>query len=171
MLLKDLIILEDKDEKEDGAYIAVKFSDDSNDRLHEFATKLDIPNIVPKDKYHITVIYSTKSVPKKFKAKGKFKDPLLVQPNHLTIFPTSEGNGALVLELYSAELVKRHKELMKKYDLKYDFDEYKVHVTMSYDVGDEYKIDKDASLKSLADLEVAEEYYDKLNKDWVKDNT
>lgn len=170
MLLKDLVLFEDKEQQEEGAYVACKFSKKSADALHKFAEELKLENIVPHDKFHITIIYSTKSVPKSFKAKGKFKKPLIVQPKKLTIFPTSEGDGALVLELHSEELEKRHKELMEKYDLQYSFDEYKVHVTLSYDVKD-YKIDKDTSFKSLSDLEIVEEYYDVLDTEWVKKNT
>ena len=166
MLLEDLI----SEDKKEGAYVACKFSDASADALYTFAEKLGVDNIVPRTKYHITVIYSTVPVPKTFKAKGDFDEPLLVQPNHLTIFPTREGNGALVVELYSAELKKRHKELMEKYKLQYGFPEYKVHTTLSYDVGD-FEIDDSISLKPLKDLEIVEEYYEPLDLDWAKKNT
>jgi 2'-5' RNA ligase len=169
MLLTDVVLFEDAGEPT-GAYIACKFSEDTQNTLYKFAEDLNLTDIVPKDKFHITVIYSKTPITTNFKAKGDYKTPLLVQPKELTVFGTREGNGALVLELYAPELAQRHQYLMKKYDLAYDFPEYKAHVTLSYDVGKGFEIPT-ISLKPLTDLEVTNEYYEPLNKDWAKQNT
>lgn len=170
MLLKELIQERKNKESKTGSYVAVRFSDDSQDRLTEFAKQRKLNNLVPTDKYHITVIYSRKPISDGFKAYGLLEDPLIVQPNHLSIFPTQSGSNALVLELEAPQLKSRHKELMDKYDLEYDFDEYKAHVTLSYDCG-EYKPSDDEDYSSLEDLEIVEEYHEPLNLNWAKENT
>ena len=167
MLLAELM---DTTKTEEGSYIAVKLSKETQDRLADFANSFKIENIVPREKFHITVIYSTKSVPKTFKALGDIDPPILAQPKHLTIFETKGGSSALVLELDCPELVKRHNDLMSKYNLKYDFPEYKVHVTLSYDVGD-WEIPTVVDYKDIQDLEIVNEYLESLKLDWVKTNT
>jgi 2'-5' RNA ligase len=167
MLLSEVVFFEDA-EGPTGAYIACSFSKESQDALYKFAEDCNLPSIVPRDKFHITVIYSKKPVPQSFKAKGDFRKPLLVEFKKLTVFATREGNGALVMELYAPELAQRHNYLMKKYSLKYDFPEYKAHVTLCYDVGAEFEIPK---VKPSLELEVVNEYYETLNKDWAKSNT
>ena len=47
----------------------------------------------------------------------------------------------LVMLLDSPDLSARHKELMDKYDLNYSWDDYKPHITLSYDAKD-YDISK-----------------------------
>jgi 2'-5' RNA ligase len=171
MLLVDLVV--EAESKVEGSYVAVKFSEDSQNRIHKFAEKLVGKNLTPKDKLHITVIYSRTPLPKTFKTKPlSEKNPLIVNPSHLSIFPTQSGSKALVLELDSPELIQRHTSLMKKYDLTFDFDEYKPHTTLSYDCGDfEIPTDDKNLFSDLKDLEVIKEYHEPLQLDWAEKNT
>lgn len=168
MKLQDLIL--EKETKTEGSYIAVNFSKESQKRLHEFSKKLKIKNLVPEDKYHITIIYSTKPVPKTFKAKGELDPPILANPKHLTIFPTQDKKRALVIELTCKKIVNRHRELMDKYDLKFGFPSFKPHITLSYDC-EEFEIPDDLDYSLLEDLEIVNEYHEALNLDWAKENT
>ena len=151
-----------------GSYIGVHYSKESVNRLNKFAKSLKIDDIIDKDKYHSTIIYSTKPLPKAFKAIGKYKDPIIVQPKRLDIFDTDDG-GVLVLKLDAPELVKRHKLLMKEYDLKFDYPNFTPHITLCYKLPDNYKLDKTIDLSSLKDLEVTEEYLTQLEKNWTDD--
>lgn len=173
MLLNELIDTNadtNADTETTGSYIAVKFSKDTQNRLAKFAKSLTIDNRVPREKFHITVIFSSTPVPKTFEAQGDIDPPILAQPKHLSIFPTKTGSNALVLEMDCPELAKRHKELMSKYNLKYDYPEYKVHTTLSYDVGD-WEIPTITNFNNVQDLEITNEYLEPLQLDWAKKNT
>jgi hypothetical protein len=41
--------------------------------------------------------------------------------------------SALVMELYAPMIVNRHKELMKEHNAVFGYDEYRPHITLSYD--------------------------------------
>jgi hypothetical protein len=55
---------------------------------------------------------------------------------------------------------------MKLHKAEYDFDEYKCHITLSYDIGDfDYKkLNPKDFVKSI---EVVKEYQEDLNLDWL----
>jgi 2'-5' RNA ligase len=174
MLLSQLYEREEVEDEVNGSYVAVSFSEDSQNRLTDFAHNLKLSNLVPKDKYHVTVIYSRIALPKEFKVQNLSEvEPLIVTPKHFSVFPTQSGKKALVLELDSPELVERHTSIMDKYDATYDFDEYKPHVTLSYDMGDfELPDDIDERAKNeLGELEIIEEYHEPLQLDWAEKNT
>jgi hypothetical protein len=64
---------------------------------------------------------------------------------------------------------ERHEYFNKEYGAQYDYDEYKIHATLCYDVGEDWQIPKDFDIKKHIDeLEIAEEYYEPLNLDWAK---
>jgi 2'-5' RNA ligase len=169
MKLKDLLEFKN-DTPEGGSYVAEEFDAESADKLYEFAKSLDVENLVPKEKYHITLIYSKKSLPTSFKVKPlSERNPVIVEPKGLNIFQTQEGNNCLVVEFFTPDLVKRHESLMSKYNLTYDFDSYIPHVSISYNCGD-YEIPDDVNFKSIKELKVVNEYHEPLNLDWTKEN-
>lgn len=147
-----------------GIYVAVRYSANSKSKLAEFMTKFDIPNRISVDKLHTTLIYS------------RLYDDVVVndnvfyiaKPKKFEIWPTQNGNNALVLKLTSPELVDRHNYLMKNYNLTYDYDEYKPHITLSYNVPTEYNmlplID---AIDELGYLNIFEEYKEDLVLDWA----
>lgn len=166
-----LVELMDTKKEEQGSYIAVKFSKNTQDRLANFAKTFGIDNRVPREKFHITVIYSTKPVPKSFESRGDIDPPILAQPKHLSIFTTQTKKRALVLEMDCPELVKRHEALMSKYELTYDYDSYKPHITLSYDVGDAWQIPENVKFSDINSLEIITEYHESLQLDWADKNT
>lgn len=156
----------------DGTYIAVRFNRATQNKLRKLTKQLGIPNeqTVPREKLHCTVVYSRKPF-KDFTIKGKMDEPIKAEPDKLEIFKTQSGANALVLRFHSKELDDRHNYFNDEFGATYDYDEYKQHVTLSYDVGD-WKIPKSFDPKSVIDsLEMDEEYYEALNLDWTKENS
>lgn len=155
----------------DGTYIAVHFSKESRDKLQALAKSLKVDNIIEKSKYHVTIVYSRKAFTD-FTINGKLKKPWKATPTELEIFETQSGSRALVLRLDAPKLVERHEYFKREHGATYDFDEYKTHVTLSYDVGPDWKIPKDFDITKLfKSLEIDEEYYEPLNNDWASKAT
>lgn len=165
MLLSDLIILEKKKAKDDsGTYVSGKFSEESCDELYDLVKELKIPNPVPKESFHVTIVYSPKTV--KYKGLGELENPWIVIPKNLHIFHTQDGKNCLVMKLHAPELIEQHQMIVDDYGAEHTFDEYIPHVTCSYDVGEDYKIPK-KKIKKI-ELEIVEEISEPINKDYVK---
>lgn len=155
----------------DGTYIAVKFTKESQDKLKALAKSLEIDNLVAREKMHVTVVFSRKPFTN-FTINGKLKKPWLVHPTELEIFETQSGSRALVLRLDAPKLEQRHEYFKKEYGATYDYDEYKSHVTLSYDVGSDWEIPEDFDVgKMFKTLSIDEEYYEPLNNDWASKST
>jgi len=75
-----------------------------------------------------------------------------------------------VLTYDCPELIDRHNALMKEHGATFDYDEFKPHVTLSYDVGREFDTKK-LPVADIGDINVIDEYSEELNLDWAKDNT
>lgn len=156
-----------------GTYIAVHFSTKTQNKLKKLAEALDISkeNRVERNKMHCTIVYSRKPF-KDFTIHGKMDEPWIGTPIELEIFPTQSGSRALVLRFDCPELKERHEYFNKEFGATYDYDEYKIHVTLSYDVGPDWQIPEDIDIKDYIDeLEVSEEYYEPLNLDWAKESS
>ncbi|AWD90582.1 RNA ligase [Erwinia phage Cronus] len=139
-----------------GLYVAAKFSEYTLDALENLQRSLKVPNPVPRDKLHTTIVYSRINVPYKV-ASGSFE---VAKEGSLTIFETQDGNRALVLELESDYLSARH-NYAKALGATYDFDDYRPHITLSYDVGPLQYAGKYA-VPVILDREYSEE----LNLSW-----
>lgn len=156
----------------DGSYVAVVPSKESKLQLKNLNKLLDTPNPLSRDKMHITVIYSKKKI-EGFEPKGKMKEPIVASVTGLEVFNSRSDKNVLVLLIKSPELTRRHKYIMDKYEATYDFDEYKPHITLSYNIGD-WEGYKDFSLKDIkeviedGEIEINEEYYEDLVLDWDK---
>lgn len=139
-----------------GLYVAAKFSESTLDALEKLQRSLKIPNPVPRDKLHTTIVYSRVFVPYKV-ASGSFE---IADRGSLTIFETGQGARALVLELESVYLTTRH-NYAKALGATYDFPDYRPHITLSYDVGP-------LSFIGTYDVPVIldREYSEELNLDW-----
>lgn len=149
-------------ETEQGAYVAVKFSQESVGNVEKFRNETGVKNPLESSEFHCTLIYSAKPPNAPIKVKGALDEAAAV--TGLKIFVAKDEKNALVLTLSSDFLQKRHKELMEEYDLSYDFEEYIPHITISYDCGD-YDIDHIEIPDYLKDLEIVLEYKESLKKD------
>lgn len=157
-----------------GTYAGVRFSDDTVKMLRKFAKDHKIPNRVPHKKFHSTVLFSRKYLPD-YKPAGEYEEALVGKPTKFELWPSQpdeDGNVSqcLVLCYKCPELEARHKELMNKHEATYDFPQYKTHVTLSYNVGDDFDLDK-LKVSDIDDLQIANEYSEELNLTWAKDNT
>lgn len=152
--------------KPSGTYACYHFAPKSLKALREWAKKNEIPNRVPHEKMHCTLLFSKKHCPD-YEPKGELDPPIEVKPKHLTVFDSRDrGKKVLVVELDAPEFTKRHKELMKEHGATYDFPEYKPHVTLSYDMGD-LDIDTLPDIsKDIPTLEAIEEFGEDLVEDW-----
>jgi hypothetical protein len=50
----------------DGTYVAIDFTDDTNKSLYDWANKLNLKNVklIKPEEYHCTILYSRKEVKK-----------------------------------------------------------------------------------------------------------
>ena len=123
-----------------GSYAGARFSANTKDAIKNYISKNNIPNSPNTDSLHSTILYSRKYLPD-FVAKGPYDPTIKGQPTGFEVWPSQpDENGhtknCLVLTFDAPDLVARHESLMSQHNATYDFDEYKPHVTFSYDVGD-----------------------------------
>lgn len=147
-----------------GIYVAVKYKDSAKQQLNDFINNNNIKNPLDVDKIHSTIIYSTK-----YDNIVELGDMMQVPVEifKFEVWKTQGGKSALVGKLFAPDLIKRHLELMSNHDLTYDYPEYKPHITISYDVGDDFDVNTlDAS--QLGKLYTAYEYKEDLELDWAK---
>lgn len=160
------------EQKNKGTYAGVHFDKNTTDRIKAFIEANNIPNAAPSDKLHTTVLYSRKYLPN-YEPAGDVNmtgKPLKFEKWLTQADDKGYRASALVLTYVCPELVNRHKELMKEHDATFDYDEFKPHITLSYDIGREFDTKK-LDPKDIGDLNIINEYGEDLNLDWAKDNT
>lgn len=118
-----------------GTFAGVNFDAATLGALTSYMKAQGIPNPVPKEDLHTTLLYSRKNLPN-YEPLAKYQSPYVATPTGLEIFQTRSGKNCLVIPLNSEDLHQRHADLMIDHDAEYDFDEYRPHVTLSYDAGD-----------------------------------
>lgn len=157
--------------KNKGTYAGVHFSDETKDAVKEYIKENDIPNATPTDKLHCTLLYSRKYCPD-YVAQGQLEPMMRGKPGAFQVWegqPDDNGNkpNCLIMEFDCVKLSTRHKELMDEHDATYDFDEYKTHITFSYDIGE-------MDIKDLPEysgpVDIVEEYGEDLDIEWAKNN-
>lgn len=154
--------------EETGLYIAVKYNPYSVNKIKQIAENYQVPNIIPLDKFHTTLIYSTKGA----ENVEVYQDmEYVVLSDKLDIWTSKSGEKCLVLLVDCKQLVDRNLELMNKYQFVSDYPEYKPHVTISYSVDDWDKIDEMQSYldnnKIYHMLLTSGEYMEKLQTEWA----
>lgn len=147
------------DNQQPGTYAAVRFDDKTVKALEKFIKDNKIPN--PNDNWHTTLLYSRKHLPKYLPEK-EYQTPYTGTPTEFEIWPSKDKKNVLVLTFSCPQLYQRHHKLMQQHGATYDFDEYKPHVTFSYDVGD-FDIKKLPEFKKQ--LKIIGEYSEDLNTD------
>jgi len=160
--------------KKKGTYTAVHFDEDTKRRLREYVRQNLIPNALPADKYHTTITYSRNFLPD-LKPLGKIDPPWVGTPVKLEVWESSKDDdgktsNCLVLMYKCEQCEIRHDQIMDEHDATYDFDEYKTHITLSYDIGD-MDISDLPNPESIGDISIVEEYMEELNLNWAKDNS
>ena len=164
-----------EDKTPDGTYAGVRFDDDTKKAINDYISDNNIPNGVANSKLHTTLLYSRKYLPD-YKAQGDIEPPFEGTPTKLEVWqsqPDEDGNksNCLIMTYDCPDLIQRHKELMDEHKASYDYDEYKPHVTLSYDIGDmDIKELPDIS-KAIKKVGINKEYQEDLNLSWAKDNS
>ena len=151
-----------KSKKAQPTFVGMSFDKESLAKVITLARMA--PNPVPDKDLHITVIYSNEPI--QFTAQGRLDKPLKVKPRQFSIFTTAETK-CLVLEVTSPELVARHKLIMSVYGASYDHPHYKPHISLSYDIGDDFDLTSMPDVETMADLYVDIEYSEKLDSNWT----
>lgn len=152
---------------EAGIYIAVKYNQYSTIKIKEVAENYEVPNIIPLEEFHTTIIYS-----KKYAENVEVYDKIqyIAIPDKLDIWTSQSGKKCLVLLLNCKQLVDRNTELTEKYQFISDYDEYKCHLTISYDIGEWNKIEEMQlylnNNKIYNMLVTTGEYWNELVDDW-----
>ena len=151
-----------KEEKQDtkGLYVAVKYNQSAGDDLLDFIKKYNIPSTMKSEDFHTTLICSRKFADIKELEDDLVDSEIVAEPTELHVFETFDKKRALVIKLDCPYLEERHKYLMQKYDLEYDYDEYIPHITLSYDIG-EMKVPKDVKFPEF--FRIQAEYKEDLN--------
>lgn len=153
-----------------GTYAFVTLDTHTKQRLHQLTSELNLPNAVRPDKYHVTLLYSKKSLPE-YEPKGVYHSPIIAEPGEYAVFLQDDDNTrCLVLKLECPVLVNHHKYLMARHGGEYDFPDYIPHVTLSYDIG---SLDIDTLppiSKYLTEILLVEEFGEPLSDNWVVDN-
>lgn len=150
-----------------GTYIAIKYDNLSSRKIINLCKSFGLPNIVPIDKLHTTIIYSTVHADNPLiDAESTYNSFI----DKLDIFVSSSGIKCLVALLDSSKLIARNKELTDKYGFVSDYPEYIPHVTLSYDIEDWNKFDSmNTYIKNVKYLYMMQgygEYAEELNLDW-----
>jgi len=152
-------------EKKKGSYAGVHFDADTLKRIKEFSIENEIPQRVQSRTLHSTVVYSKKYLPN-YKAQGGLETPIVGKPKEFSVWdtqPDSDGEttNSLVLQYDAPELVARHEELKKEHGATHDFDTFKPHVTLSYNIGD-LDISK-LDPESIGDINIVSEFGEDLD--------
>jgi hypothetical protein len=154
-----------------GTYIAVRVKAESERLIREFMELYNVPIVYPnlEKRRHVTLISSDDDIVDEFNQLSC--NPLLkfwAMPKAWDVFPTREGNRCLVLKIDCPTLVKRHDDILSAYKIKDRYDEYKCHISFSYDIED-YDISQLPAFQAPIILDG--EYCETFNMNWVrKDN-
>lgn len=163
MLLAELAkAIKEKTAGEAGTFVGLRFDNESCSALVKFIEDNKIPNAIPTNEIHVTLIYSKKSIAKTFEAEGTLEEPIEVKGKAFDIFKSKDDNNCLVLKLDSKALTARHKYIREEHGATHGFDEYLPHTTLTYDAGD-FDISKLKIPKELKKLKLVTEYSEVLD--------
>lgn len=122
----------------DGTYVSLNLSNQSKELLDNFVEmNLGLTDRVDKSTYHITVIYSRTPVPTAENLLH-MHSPLPVEA-HVTgyeVFPTKNDGKCLVMRLTCPYAERLNSDLTKQ-GATSDYDVYKPHLTIAYDMAQE----------------------------------
>lgn len=126
-------LIEEADQRfKNGLYVSAILEPNGLEKIWKVMKKVGFRNLLPIQKAHITIIYSHRPPYKEFQ-----RTPIngYVVPDHFEILGGHKNNPyVLALVVKSKELQKKHNQYMKEYKLRYDFKEYKPHITLVYDI-------------------------------------
>lgn len=117
-------------------YVAATPSPETKDAISKFISDNGIPNPIPHEELHTTILYSRKPTDEpNLKSVCRYQGEVTGFEVWDTKTANSKSGKALVMKVRCSDLDGRHAKLMKELDASYDFPEYKTHITLSYDCG------------------------------------
>ena len=135
-----------KERRQTGVYASCTYHQTSLNKLTKWMVEHEdfIPNPVPLDQIHTTVIYSRKDLTCLIIGESvNFPNPQCMWPSEFKLFSKSEDEKTcLVMLLDASSLINIHNFLIE-HGAEHDYDDYIPHITLSYDVP------KDFDLSSL----------------------
>jgi hypothetical protein len=136
--MRKLHVIEEEDyltpQPQEGLYVAAFFSEETNQAISDYLTTNNIPNPVAGASLHTTIVYSKVPV-EGYEPQHSLEIPVNTTYSKLEVWETQTGTNCLVWSFFSPYLHIRFEEAMAA-GATYDFDEYKPHITLSYDIGD-----------------------------------
>lgn len=154
------------EEQQKGTYAGVRFDAATTNALHKYIKDNKIPNAVPPERFHTTVLYSRRYCPN-YKPLGKISPPFIGVPSNLDVWKTQDGKNALVLKYNCKDLVDRHNQLMKEHNATYDYPKYQTHITLSYDIGNLDHTTLPDVKKTISKINIVKEYGEDLDLNWT----
>lgn len=153
----------------DGTYFGVRFTHDTKQNLSKYIKRNKIPNPIDPEEFHTTVVYSRKALPN-VRSWGVVTPMITGKPNKFEVWKSHDGdNHVLVLKYDCQALTDRHNFLVNEFGATHDFEEYIPHITLSYDVGEDFDVGKLKKFKH--EIGIEREYSQPLDLDWKKNNT
>lgn len=151
-----------------GTYYGAHLTNETSESILDFLSDNKIPNPLSEDLMHVTVVYSR--VWCGAKALGNLDPNWQGQFETWNVWPTTpnddeEPTHCLTLGFICPEMHMRHHALRKE-GATHDFPDFKPHITMSYDVGNDY--DHIALPHYEGPLHFHQEYSEPLNLNFVK---
>ena len=158
-------------ERRNGTYGACRYTRESKKKINHWMSENSIPNPIDVEKLHTTVIYSRAeiSIVRIFDVlTNNFKE-IELGIKGFDKFETSSGSDKYALvALLDAEILERLHLTLRTYGATHDFPEYHPHVTLSYNIPDEFDISS-ISIPNFK-LQIDEIYFEPLNLNWELEN-
>lgn len=121
----------------DGTYVAFQLSKESRALLDNFVEmNLGLRERVDPSTFHITVIYSRTPVPTAENYLRENSLPVEALATGYEVFPTKNDGKCLVMRIVCPYATRLNSELGKQ-GATSDYDEYKPHLTLAYDMAQE----------------------------------
>jgi hypothetical protein len=125
-------------EQSSGLYVAAYFDDETNQRIAKYLADYNIPNPIKSPGFHTTIVYSKVPV-NDFEPNHSIDITVDTTDSIIEGWDTPSGARCLVWHYDSTYLRLRFEEAMEA-GATYDFDEYKPHISLSYDIGQDYDV-------------------------------
>lgn len=131
-----------------GLYACVKYDQATKDWIESIGKQLRVPNLIPKDDFHTTIQYSRADVPG-YEVDGSMGGKVANSGSiYFEKFKKPDQPSCLVMRFDSPVLQLRH-DYGRLLGASYDFSQYKPHITLSYDVPDDFYIGDDKFVRDL----------------------
>lgn len=121
-----------------GLYVAAYFDDETNKRIAQYLADNKIPNAIKSPGFHTTIVYSKVPV-QDFEPNHTIDLEVDTLDSSIEGWITPSGKRCLVWKYSSTYLQMRFAEAMEA-GATYDYDEYKPHISLSYDIGMDYDV-------------------------------